>query len=628
MFTNAKIIGNLSFVDDGNLAFTIEHNWHDASHYSVGRYVLTTAGSALHKLGLLGLGDSFISGEGAFNYVDDTDTTLNKCHLSRSSYPYILGRGVADSYESVACSGATTDDIINSNDKYDGQTTKKFQQGTLDQDAILAALTPGFLNQNKFTQKYLPSSILLSVGGNDIGFADLVKKCVTNPDNDAPCYGSYEDRLELATLIASKYTALYKTYQQIMDASPGVRLYVVGYPEIVKPYGDCGENVHLNPAETEFAQQIVTYLNDVIEQAAKKAGAFYVDDHSALYGERLCEGSGDFIAVNGLTAGMDDGLPLFGKKKLYFLGHESYHPNAHGYELMATKIASKTLGLSSPMLAANPELTMPMPDDSNPLLQGMPHTGRKVYTLVPDPQMAADVLLKSQSANVTVDGLQANTQPGGTYNAVLHSDPIDLGTVKADASGNINADVTIPNDVAPGFHTLHLYGKSFDGEDIDIQKEVYVAASPEDYDGDGIANGQEKCVLAEPSNQDYDEDGIDDACDPEITEPPVLVATTTSDPTSPQKAVSVATTTQTASTAQLPTATVNSPVAADTMPATVAKLAKPNVLGIMTAKPQATVPTRISASDITSISNGKLLVASMLLLGIIAAIVAIVRRRV
>jgi hypothetical protein len=412
-----------------------------------------------------------------------------------------------------------------------------------------------------------------------------------------------------------------------MDASPGVRLYVVGYPEIVKPYGDCGENVHLNPAETEFAQEIVTYLNDVIEQAAKKAGAFYVDDHSALYGERLCEGSGDFIAVNGLTAGMDDGLSLFGKKKLYFLGHESYHPNAHGYDLMATKIASKTLGLSGPMPAANPELTMPMPDDSNPLLQGMPHTGRKVYTLVPDPQMAADVLLKSQSANVTVDGLQANTQPGGSYNAVLHSDPIDLGTVKADASGNINANVTIPDSVNPGFHTLHLYGKSFDGNDIDIQKEVYVAASPEDYDADGISNEQEKCVLAEPSNQDYDEDGIDDACDPEITEPPVLVATTTSDPTSPQKTVSVATT-QTAGTAQLPTATVNNPLAADTTHAAVAKLAKPNVLGIMTAKPQATVPTRISANGITSISNGKLLAASVLLLGIIAAIVAIVRRRV
>jgi hypothetical protein len=241
--------------------------------------------------------------------------------------------------------------------------------------------------------------------------------------------------------------------------------------------------------------------------------------------------------------------------------------------------------------------------------------------------MAADVLLKSQSANVTVDGLQANTQPGGSYNAVLHSDPIDLGTVKADASGNINANVTIPDSVNPGFHTLHLYGKSFDGEDVDIQKEVYVAASPEDYDADGISNEQEKCVLAEPSNQDYDEDGIDDACDPEITEPPVLVATTTSDPTSPQKTVSVATT-QTAGTAQLPTATVNNPLAADTTHAAVAKLAKPNVLGIMTTKPQATVPTRISANGITSISNGKLLAASVLLLGIIAAIVAIVRRRV
>src|SRR5690606_18188025 len=51
-------------------------------------------------------------------------------------------------------------------------------------------------------------------------------------------------------------------------------------------------------------------------------------------------------------------------------------------------------------------------------------------------------------------------------------------------------------------------------------------ASEDDYDGDGIPNEDEQCLIVQPAGVDYDQDGIDDACDPEITEPPAPTDTT------------------------------------------------------------------------------------------------------
>lgn len=44
---------------------------------------------------------------------------------------------------------------------------------------------------------------------------------------------------------------------------------------------------------------------------------------------------------------------------------------------------------------------------------------------------------------------------------------------------------------------------------------MLVAASTDDYDGDGIKNDAEPCVVGNSSGIDSDKDGIDDACDGE-----------------------------------------------------------------------------------------------------------------
>lgn len=55
-------------------------------------------------------------------------------------------------------------------------------------------------------------------------------------------------------------------------------------------------------------------------------------------------------------------------------------------------------------------------------------------------------------------------------------------------------------------------------QDVDLYKLVYVAESQNDIDGDGTSNDQETCLVAQPVGRDYDQDGIDDACDPEVSD--------------------------------------------------------------------------------------------------------------
>ena len=69
--------------------------------------------------------------------------------------------------------------------------------------------------------------------------------------------------------------------------------------------------------------------------------------------------------------------------------------------------------------------------------------------------------------------LAANSQAQVT----LNSDPISLGTVTTDATGALNATLTIPADVAPGYHTLSITGTSYSGEPITLWQVIEVRSA-------------------------------------------------------------------------------------------------------------------------------------------------------
>lgn len=515
------------------------------------RFLISNANIA-SQIDYLALGESYISGEGAFNYQAGTDTKDNRCHLSFSSYPYLIGKTLNfSSYQSVACSGALIDDITNSSDNYRGQAEgkkgpKRAERSTEAVDSIIASFNPGYINQSDFVARYRPKVINLSIVGNDIGFSKIVTKCAA-PWNTDNCYESYEDRLELIRQINSKFPDLVNTYNHLKNrSSPDSRIYIIGYPQIAKTNGDCALNVRLSDKEAQFAEQLIVYLNSVIKAAADKAGVYYVDTQDAFNGHRLCEAGPGSVAMNGLTAGNDAPL-IIGDRIRGPIGNESYHPNEFGHMLLENKILAVTKNLTAPMPAPNPNAVPPA--ESGLDILNAPRQNRPVYAIQYNGDMTDDILFQGETSEISIDGMDHSLTPNDIYKAEFHSSPTPLGNFSADSGGNIKSQITIPANIPIGFHTLHFFGANLAGEKIDIFKNVYVAASPDDYDGDGVHNSLDPCFFIEPSGQDFDQDRIDDACDGVITEPPdpitsppaeteAVISATSSTPDSPNSPTS------------------------------------------------------------------------------------------
>lgn len=473
--------------------------------YKITRYLVTADGQQAPGFQYLALGDSFASGEGAYNYKAATDTTENKCHLSQRSYPYLISSALGyGQYESVACSGAISEDISTESLDYVGQAGDDIKLKDRNRQDYLSRLLPGYLPQREFIRELQPSVITLSAGGNDIGFSDIILRCI---DTDT-CYSSFEDRLELADLINKQFQPLSKMYNEVKAASdPRSKIYIIGYPQIAKPDGACDMNVHLNRDERVFAEQLVSHLNSVIKKAAENTGVFYVDVEEAFNGHKMCEPLNSWdVAVNGLTAGNDQVNfgPLHGP-----VGNESYHPNAFGHSLLKVKILEKTNNFTATMPAPNTAITAGDLNLNSPLLAA-PKTNRSVRILKHYTGTDGGVMNAGKYWTMRASGLDLLFAAGSKIKAELHSSPINLGEYTLAQDGSIDISANIPAATTPGMHTLHLYGKNSSGEDIDLFKTVYVTAgSP--------------CVVP-LSGQDKDKDGTDDACDGFIDQPPIVVA--------------------------------------------------------------------------------------------------------
>ncbi len=521
-------ITKVRFVNERTIMFTVSTQTSGDITYT--QYSMTAAGQKRSLLQYLAMGDSYISGEGAYNYRLGTDTERNMCHQSLVSYPYLLSSSF-ESFADVACSGAEILNIVgNENDPaHTAQLTEDGKRvGPTFTEENTAKLTylPGYAAQSIFVRSDNPEVITLSVGGNDFGFVDIIQLCA-NPTKEfwqqvtsaSTCYDSYEERYGAIWEINEHFLELKNLYSNLRDTeNTNRRLYVIGYPQIAKVDGDCGLNVHLNADEIRFGSDLISYMNSVIKKAADEAGAYYVDIEDAFVGNRLCEGPGNKSAVNGFTISRTEG-PLNIKA--------SYHPNKRGHEMLAAMIAEKTHNLTAQMPEKPVQQTNTLPVDADlPILQGYPQTSvfdryvNSVFGAVSDVMQVGDTL----SAEIPED---AQLKPGAQFVVELHSTPANLGTFTADTTGKLAIHSAIPANTPPGFHTLHIYGPDMFGNQLDMHQTFYVAANMNDYDGDSVPNDKDSCAIAIESGHDVDEDGIDDVCDPLIDEPPLKVSAPT-----------------------------------------------------------------------------------------------------
>lgn len=511
-----SIVGltHIRFLDEDTAHLYVVHN--TGTGNLISKYSLNAGGSG--GMDYLALGDSYISGEGVFSYKNGTDISTNRCHLSNFSYPYLIGDLFQwSTYESVACSGSVVEDIIAPDEKAynDSEKHGKGKSFGIYDSEIYSNFLPGYRPQINFVTKYRPDIITLSVGGNDIGFASILLRCL----GKGTCYEFYEDRLELVRQVNSNFEAFEETYRALKDSTPtSAKIYVIGYPQIAKATGRCDNNVHLNKNELDFAEKLISYLNRVIKEAANYSGVFYVDTEKSLYSYRLCETDENNIAVHGLTAGNDTPSYFNGP-----FGKESYHPNGIGHNLLRNSLLHVTERFTKPM--PSPDLSAKAPSENNLDILKATKSGRQTFTTYYGSDLTSDTQERGGLWHTFINGRKYSLKPSSSFKAVLSSEPIQLGTYLTNSSGDLDIQIQTPNDIPPGFHTLHLYGQNIEGTAIDIYKTIYVAASFDDLDGDGIQNSSEKCLVVEPVNKDFDNDGIDDACDGQITKPSSVTIT-------------------------------------------------------------------------------------------------------
>ncbi len=509
---------------------------------------INQAGYAPEPVDYIAMGDSFASGEGDMDdnwYAEGTNVHgLNMCHLSKRSYPYLLNSTISlDNFHSIACSGAKTKDIL-ADIQYD-------EEGR-------TGIFPGYKPQkNQLTPS--PSFITLSVGGNDLGFSDILTDCVL-PANDGSCkyVRNAKDRGDTAKRIAKLHETLTTTYKEIKKTTNReTKIYVVGYPQFINPEGtSCGNNVNLDTAEREYINKSVTYTNKVIKSAAQAAGVYYLDIENVLNSTNLCSGVADSEStVNGLTLGDDKPdlqIRISGwEGGLGLLGNESYHPNQNGHQLIKDRILQLTSGdpagfqtceTSKPVCDESAQ-KIPLPDASYYGAEAYTYVQRKngdstAQTAEPSDVTKAISVKNISGRLVNIGSKTLTFSPLGRVTVWLHSTPVQIGETVATTDGSISPQITLPENVTPGLHELHFKGKNLAGEEVDYYLPIFIPALTGDTNSNGIADNQETCGLIPSSGVDYDQDGVDDACDGQIGEPPVIPeeATPPADPNAPQDA--------------------------------------------------------------------------------------------
>lgn len=425
------------------------------------------------KFGYIGLGDSFASGEGAFEYKPETDTSMNSCRVSMRSYPFLLGSQLGiESYDSVACSGAVINDVhYEPMEDYEGQMDGVTQASrpVTEIEMFINNFYAGHINQSSFISEYKPKHITVSAVGNDIGFNDIIKRCLM----PGTCYKTEEDRIELTHEIDQKIDELESMYSNLrVSGHTDPHIYAIGYPQIANPAGNCGVNVRLNTDELVFAEGLISYLNKAIEIAAKRAGVVYVDVSDAFVGHKLCDTTSS-PAIHGLTAGTDT-PDMFGGPA----GNQSYHPTAFGHFLLQAKIIEHTESFNKEMPEADPTAWFSSPEPTTELRVSSPNgsTGRELAVTQYGRTITSDYAVRGENISISVDGTAHSLQAGSHYEVWLYSEPTLLGEVEANEHGALETSFELPDELEDGYHTVKVTGENALQQPIVIHKTIYVSS--------------------------------------------------------------------------------------------------------------------------------------------------------
>lgn len=277
--------------------------------WAVAGLVLATAGPAVAQEAApppapaptyVALGDSYtaapLTGPGAGAPVG--------CLRSANNYPHLVAQRLGLPLADVSCAGATTAAFDSA------QVT-----GAGTAPAQYAALGPA------------TRLVTVGIGGNDIGFTEIVRTCLSALPFRTPCRDRWTagGTDELRDRIAALGPALATVLREVHRRAPDARVAVVGYPSLLPASGfGCYPVVPISPGDLTYLRGILTELDTRLARSAAAGDAVYVDTAGPSVGHDFCQAPG-VRWVEGL-------LPL--------APAFPFHPNAAGSAGLAQAVVS------------------------------------------------------------------------------------------------------------------------------------------------------------------------------------------------------------------------------------------------------------------------------------------------
>lgn len=204
-------------------------------------------GGATATTDYVALGDSYSSGNGTF-----AANLSWGCYRSTYAYPYLVAQQRADTdLTFVACQGATTEDVV-------GSQVRSLDAGT--------------------------DVVTLTIGGNDIGFSDLIFGCAG--DNSSGCDAAVaEANRKIDNELPAKLDAAYAA---IRSGAPNAQVIVLGYGRFFGNDLSCAAADGVTAGEAAALNGVADNLDATIAAEAAEDGFAYQSGIVPFTGHDVC----------------------------------------------------------------------------------------------------------------------------------------------------------------------------------------------------------------------------------------------------------------------------------------------------------------------------------------------------
>jgi hypothetical protein len=134
--------------------------------------------------------------------------------------------------------------------------------------------------------------VSITIGGNDIGFSEVIESCVTLNPFSHPCIDKYNSGGHdiLAERIAETGPKIASVLQGIHSRAPSARVFVLNYAAILPETGfGCWPQMPLGFLDVPYLRSTEKRLNSMLANRASANGATLVDWYTASIGHDACK---------------------------------------------------------------------------------------------------------------------------------------------------------------------------------------------------------------------------------------------------------------------------------------------------------------------------------------------------